>query len=77
MARMRDMLGEAAWATAGAEMCALWDEYEQGATPEAKLLKVQLRGADLILSLVQFIPPVLLCASAPLRRTAALRIGAR
>jgi putative hydrolase of HD superfamily len=37
--RMQLMLGQRAWAVAGAEMLSLWEEYEACATPEALLLK--------------------------------------
>lgn len=39
VARMRDMLGAAAWAAVGADLEALWTEYEECSSPEALLVK--------------------------------------
>ena len=48
VSHMQQLMGGAAWARAGEELVALWNEYEGGATMEAKLLKVRVaRGGAL------------------------------
>ena len=42
MAKIRETLGDA---LGGEEVEALWHEYEEGVTPEAKLLKVRTQSA--------------------------------
>ena len=62
--KMRDVLGDA---LGGEEIERLWHEYEDGVTPEAKLLKVRTRSATAIARFSRdvIIEPPTICAPRP------------